>query len=212
LAAVFDFAPGLDQYFDSFEGVEHPFLDALNVSTVVSHAQAERRLGLVRVGAAGGHTVWFNRGVLARWFVAGRIEAVPDDELESWLRALDDPRRVAVAAELAPLAATLAGVPSRVRRVRETSPGHDELEIEPVDLPRLLATSQPWPEGWHASIEGVPAETVVVNGAFLGVVLPAGTDRLSLRFRPPGLLPGAGLAALAALTLALLGWRGRAAR
>lgn len=212
LAAVFDFAPGLGQYFDSFDHVDHPFLDALNVSTVVSHVQAERRLGLVRVGAAGGHTVWFNRGVLARWFVAGQIEAVDDDELESWLRALDDPRRVAVATKLASVAATLAGIPSRVERVRQTPPGHDELEIEPVDRPRLLATSQPWPEGWRASIGGRPAETVVVNGAFLGVVLPPGTDRLSLRFRPPGLAPGIALAAFASLVLGLLRWRERSDR
>jgi uncharacterized membrane protein YfhO len=47
-------------------------------------------------------------------------------------------------------------------------------------------------------------ETLVVNGAFLGVHLPAGASRVELRFRPPGLLPGLllgllGLAATAAL-------------
>jgi uncharacterized membrane protein YfhO len=50
-------------------------------------------------------------------------------------------------------------------------------------------------------------ETVIVNGAFLGVHVPAGASRVELRFRPPGFLPGVllgllGLVATAACCVA----------
>jgi uncharacterized membrane protein YfhO len=66
---------------------------------------------------------------------------------------------------------------------------------------RLLATSLPQPEGWKAG----GMETLVVNGAFLGVHVPAGASRVELRFQPPGFLPGVLLGLLAAAVTAALG-------
>jgi uncharacterized membrane protein YfhO len=85
------------------------------------------------------------------------------------------------------------------------SPGRAVLEV-PGSGDRLLATSLPQPEGWTA----VGMETVVVNGAFLGVHVPAGASRVELRFRPPGFLPGVLLGLLALAVTAALLWTGRA--
>jgi uncharacterized membrane protein YfhO len=85
------------------------------------------------------------------------------------------------------------------------SPGRIVLDV-PGSGDRLLATSLPQPEGWKAA----GLETLVMNGAFLGVHVPAGASRVELRFRPPGFLPGVllGLLALAVLAgMAALLWR-----
>jgi uncharacterized membrane protein YfhO len=88
--------------------------------------------------------------------------------------------------------------------VASLSPGRIELDV-PGSGDRLLATSLPMPEGWKAG----PLETVVVNGAFLGVHVPPGVSRVDLRYSPPGFLAGvlAGAASgLAVLAFLLLPW------
>jgi hypothetical protein len=85
------------------------------------------------------------------------------------------------------------------------SPGH-ALLVVPGTGPRLLATSLPGPTGWQAraGTGGPSLSTLTVNGAFLGVLVPAGIERVDLRYRPPGLGTGTTLAGLAlAGTLAL---------
>jgi uncharacterized membrane protein YfhO len=73
---------------------------------------------------------------------------------------------------------------------------------------RLLATSIPGPAGWRARAAGGPRlAELTVNGAFLGVVLPAGVSRIELAYRPSGLVAGTVLgvlALLAVLTLAVV--------
>lgn len=65
----------------------------------------------------------------------------------------------------------------------------------------VLVTSELAYPGWRASVDGRPAALGVVNGAFRGMVVPAGEHRVELRYAP--VLPWIGRLA-AALTLALL--------
>jgi hypothetical protein len=78
--------------------------------------------------------------------------------------------------------------------------------------PGLLVVTEGWSPGWTASLDGVPARVLRVNGDRLAVVLGAGAHRLVLRYRGPGLRAGVALAALGVFALVLLHRRERRAR
>ena len=54
----------------------------------------------------------------------------------------------------------------------------------------LLVVSQAWAPGWHAWIDGSPAEVLRTNGVVQGVAVPAGRHEVTLRYRAPGLRLG----------------------
>lgn len=206
LEAAFGFAPTTLNYFPSFGGIDHPFLDFLNVRVVASSIGSPPARTLERIdgGRFGPFRVYRNPDALPRWFLPAGAEVIREEDVERWIVSLKDPRRVAV---FDPRAAAWVG-PSRspgpVSAVSK-SPGWIVLDV-PGSGDRLLATSLPQPEGWKAG----GLETLVVNGAFLGVHVPAGASRVELRFQPPGFLPGVLLGALAlAATAGLLisSWR-----
>jgi hypothetical protein len=64
----------------------------------------------------------------------------------------------------------------------------------------VLVTSELAYPGWRATVDGSPAALGVVNGAFRGLVVPAGGHRVELRYTPT--LPW--IARLVALTAAVL--------
>jgi hypothetical protein len=69
---------------------------------------------------------------------------------------------------------------------------------------RLLVIAESFHEGWHARIDGVPLETLRVNGDFMGCFVPAGTHHVSLTFAPA--CEARGRAISIAGLLVLLGW------
>jgi uncharacterized membrane protein YfhO len=71
-----------------------------------------------------------------------------------------------------------------------------------ADGPGLLVVAEGYDAGWSAALDGRPARVVRVNHDQLGVALPEGPHRVTLRYRPRGftaglLLLGAGLVLLA---------------
>lgn len=201
LEAAFGFAPTMLNYFPAFGNVDHPFLDFLNVRTVVAPYDFPVPATLERVDGSrfGYHRVYRNPDALPRYFVAAGADPIAADELRPYIAGMTDPRRVAAydrrAAGWNGDGAVVAASSPRPGRIRlEVTGGGD----------RLLATSLRHPEGWRASDGAHQLETVTINGAFVGVHLPAGAGQVELRFRPRGFLAGlfVGLAALAA-TLAL---------
>ncbi|HXO26840.1 MAG TPA: YfhO family protein, partial [Thermoanaerobaculia bacterium] len=82
----------------------------------------------------------------------------------------------------------------------------------PADGEKLLATSLPLPAGWTAAAEGRALRRVLVNTAYLGVVVPAGVARVDLAFVPPGFRLGAVLSVLGALAVSSLAVLGLARR
>lgn len=73
--------------------------------------------------------------------------------------------------------------------------------------PNLLVLSEPWFPGWHATVDGKPAEILRVDYLLRGIALPSGAHTVELRFRPVSLLVGAGISASTWLALAVLWWR-----
>jgi uncharacterized membrane protein YfhO len=70
---------------------------------------------------------------------------------------------------------------------------------------KLLAASLPFPADWTATARGRGLRRVVVNSAYLGVVVPPGVARVDFAFEPAGFRLGAALSVLTALCLLLLG-------
>ncbi len=210
LRAAFDYRRQVDHYFSPLRRLEHPFLDFLAVSTVVSNSYLPQPEGFERIDSGEAlpqpFVLLHNPGALPRWFLATGADGVPEEELAAWIERMTEPRRVAVAPALA---ATLEA-PLAAGEVRRTGgrPGRIELALAaPAPGPALLATSIPGPDGWRVRADGVRLEPLAINGAYLGAHLPAGTRRVELRFRPPGLLAGCGLALGALLLLAAGRWR-----
>lgn len=191
LDAAFGFAPTTHNYFPTFENIDHPFLDFLNVRAVATLDRFPEPRTLERVdgGRFEPFRIYRNPDALPRWFLPSGVDVIREDGVRSWVASLKDPRRVAV---FDPRAREWVGQGGAVTLVA-SSPGRITLEV-PGSGDRLVATSLPLPEGWRADRGG----TLVVNGGFLGVRVPAGVSRIELRYRPPGLTAGL-IAALAAL-------------
>lgn len=191
LQAAFGFAPTTLNYFPSFGGIDHPFLDFLNVRVIASSIGSPPAKTLERIDGDRFplFRVYRNPDALPRWFLPAGADVIGETDVARWIVSLRDPRRVAV---FDPRAAAWVGQ-TGVVSASSLSPGRIVLDV-PGSGDRLLATSLPQPEGWRTD----GPEILVVNGAFLGVHVPAGVSRVELRFRPPGFLPGVllGLAAL----------------
>ncbi len=72
------------------------------------------------------------------------------------------------------------------------------------DRPRVLALPETDDGGWRASTYGKPLVTVRIDGAFLGIRVPAGESRVVCRYTPPGLRAGAASSLFAAAILAVV--------
>ncbi|HEX2644112.1 MAG TPA: YfhO family protein, partial [Thermoanaerobaculia bacterium] len=147
--------------------------------------------------------IYRDPAALPRWFLPASAEAIDPARLDAWIAGLRDPARVAlwkaeVGDWLPP--ARPAAVPARAV---SAVPGRIVLEV-PGDEERLLATSVPALPGWRVRSGGRDLPLVTVNGAYLGVRVPAGTREVELRFMPRGLVAGAVLGGLAVIILILL--------
>lgn len=222
LDAAFGFRPSPAVYFARFQNVDHPLLDFLDVRLVVSNTGQPRPRTLRRIWfpELGSFRLWRNPDALPRWFLTKGADLVPDRDLAAWIAEMKDPRRVALRPEEVeklgnwrPAFGSSAGRAAPPVGSLGSRPGDLRLRLAPEPLSaagdRLLATSLPGPSGWRAFGSGLAAasvstrlRTLTVNGAYLGVRIPAGVEEIRLRYRPSGLEVGL---ALAALALAALG-------
>jgi uncharacterized membrane protein YfhO len=74
----------------------------------------------------------------------------------------------------------------------------------------LLVVSENLALGWHAKVDGKPAPIVPVDGALIGVFVPAGTHTVTLDYLPKSFVAGGAVTAAALVAGALvLAWPGR---
>ncbi len=99
-----------------------------------------------------------------------------------------------------PVPPGLAGAPGSVR-VERDAPERVTLLVD-SDRPALLVLSDQAAPGWSATIDGLPAPTLVVNHLVRGVRVDGGRHAVEFRYRTPGLVPGF---LVAAATLASIG-------
>jgi hypothetical protein len=144
--------------------------------------------------------------------VAARLHALGDDRAVLEALARPEPARVdplrdalAVAAEAAGREPQPAGRAGRAEVVRRAT---GRLEVR-AEGPGVLVLAESWDRGWSVLLDDRPAPALRVNHSELGVVLPGGTHRVALRYRPRGFTAGLLLCAAAALGLGLLAARER---
>jgi hypothetical protein len=205
LDAAFGFHPTRENYFARLDPAS-PLLRFLNVRVLVTtqYEPARRildaRLERIDQGRFPPFRIYRDPAALPRWFLPAAAEAIEPARLETWIAGLRDPARVALWKEevgdwLPPVRP--AAVPARAV---SSTPGRVVLEV-PGDEERLLATSVPVLPGWRARSGGRDLPLATVNGAYLGVRVPAGVREVELRFVPRGLVAGAILGGLAALVV-----------
>ena len=68
----------------------------------------------------------------------------------------------------------------------------------------FVVFSELWYPGWVADIDGVETSVVRANYALMGVSVPPGTHRVTLRFRPVSLIIGAGLSVATLILLIVI--------
>ncbi len=212
LGEVFDFRPEGRRYKSGFRHLEHPFLDFLNVRAVILGAPAAvpGKLELVSGGAS--PRVFRNPSALPRFFLPVGAELRGRDDALAGIQELRDARRVVLLREEAAgwRAPERSWDPAAVRILRARR-GAVSLLL-PAGGEKLLATSLPFPAGWTAAAEGRALRRVLVNTAYLGVVVPPGVARVDLTFMPPGFRLGAVLSVLGALAVSSLAALGRRRR
>lgn len=72
--------------------------------------------------------------------------------------------------------------------------------------PALLVLSDLHYLGWRGRIDGRPAPILATNGIFRGMIVPAGTSRVEMRYFPTSLRAGLGLLAWGVLVCAIIVW------
>jgi hypothetical protein len=77
-------------------------------------------------------------------------------------------------------------------------PGVWDIDVS-ADRPQLVVVSEAAFPGWKATVDGKGAPTMTADYAFVGVPVPAGTHRLRLRYRAPGVTLGDWLSILTVL-------------
>jgi hypothetical protein len=89
--------------------------------------------------------------------------------------------------------------------VLEYGPNQLRLVVH-TDAPALLVLSDVYYPGWYGYIDGQPASIYPTNAAFRGMLVPVGSHEVKMRFWPPSLQWGLGLALLGLLTLMAGAW------
>jgi len=94
---------------------------------------------------------------------------------------------------------------------RIVAEGAGWLTVE-AEGPGWLVTTRPWYPGWSAQAGGAALTVEPVDGALVGVSLPAGQQTVTIGYRPAGLDRGLAVSGLTALIVIALWWLGRAGR
>ena len=132
------------------------------------------------------------------------VESAPA-AIQTMLGPEFDPARTALVDTPIPGFDRPQSLPPPIGSVVEVSrPSSDRLEITSRLADRgLLVVSEQFFPGWEARVDGQSAQILKVNTVLMGVVVPAGEHRVSLRFLPTAITTGFPIAAVAG-TLCLL--------
>jgi hypothetical protein len=208
LDLAFGFHPSMELYFAPLRNLDHPLLDFLGVRAVLGSPTVPlyRTLPRVDEGRFAPFTLMRNPDALPRWFFPRESVAIERGGLDRWIMELTAARRVAVFRDEVTAWRPVPGDPAGPDpRVVSAVPGRVILEVAPRGE-ALLASSVPFSRGWSARAGGRALPTLHVDGAFLGVRLPAGATRVELRFLPPGFWTGCWAFGLSLAVLFALLW------
>jgi hypothetical protein len=140
-----------------------------------------------------------------------RSYAVEPDSERAWRRVaageIDLTREVLLDREPMPAPPVGEPRPILVARLAEDRPERVVAEIASNTAGLLVVTDLFYP-GWIADEGGRRLEILRADGRFRAVALPAGTHRVTFRYRPLSFLAGAAISLAALLTLLFLAYQG----
>ena len=187
---------GLVLFTDDLWRASSHILDLLRVTTVVLKPELARggpgpSALLVNGRPAGGLVRYEHQPKLPEAFLVG---ATQKTNLSSAIRDIHgaspfDPASVALLDR--PCAACPTGAPGAAGTAGGVAWGLNRAGIT-VDAtrPAMLVLSQAWSPGWQARIDGHAVPVVRADGLVQGVPVPAGSHRVELAYRAPGLRAG----------------------
>jgi hypothetical protein len=177
---------------------EHPIYQLLGVRWIIAPSHFKPVHGLRQVFHDSTARIFERKRVLPLLFLPESAEVPSALPWTEWIA--NNPRF--------DTRALVLPIPGRPTAWSASRPDESTLEIlkrEPARFSvrailaeeRLLASSIYQDLGWHLDLDGRLQTPLVANGPFLAAWLPAGTHRLEVIYRAPGLIPGLMLAALA---------------
>jgi len=183
------------------ENVESPVLDLMNVKYVLASDKAAARLRLVPKyrnveSLPYGQQLFENTAAMPRFFLvhnAGTGESLADVDL----------RQTAITERPVTLPVSSAGGGGDQVTVLRYGPDSLELSVQSAES-SLLVMSENYYPGWKAWLDGQATEIYLTDIAFRGVVVPAGSHRLRMEFRPIVLPISMGISLAAAIVLLML--------
>lgn len=89
-------------------------------------------------------------------------------------------------------------------QVLRDDPGHITADVAATTDGHLLVADAIVRDGWTATVDGSPATITRAEGAFGAVQVPPGRHRVTLTYRPPGLVAGAAVSGAASLAIVAL--------
>jgi len=203
-------AVALQKYFFAFRSAavaRGPLLDLLGVGWVLS----DEALDLPEADPATitGIRAYRNPGALARFRLVHQVEPAASTRaaIGRLLSPGFDPATRAVVVGPLPAAlavGAMAGLPGGDQvQVIDRRAHRIQLEVR-SSSPGVLVSSEIFYPGWDTLIDGRRVETLLVNGAFRGALVPAGTHSVDLRFTPRSFFLGLALTVLSLVALGLM--------
>ncbi len=195
----------------------HPLLDLLGVRYLLATTELRHAGPLTgpRLHGPGGTFVVHERpSALPRAFVVPELRVLPDEDAVT--AAVVDPafapRQAAFVAAGQPGGAPFRGeATAALRTVRFTHDRPNRVELQIGDGPEgVLVLADAWLPGWTAQLaDGTALPILRADAGLRALRLPPGSQRVTFRYRAPGLVPGLLLSALALLALLTLPWLAR---
>jgi hypothetical protein len=195
-------------WYYPLEKLDSPVLDLLNARYVVAGPRAAPRLAAEsrfrHVASLPGNELFENLTVMPRFFLVHQVRLA--DSLAEARAAIDrreiDFRQTALAEEAIPLAPSSEGADD-VKTI-DYQPSALELAVASRGTSLLVAAETDYP-GWQAWVDDRPVAIHRVDIALRGVVVPAGTHRVRMEFRPLILPVSVGITLATLLGLLWLG-------
>jgi hypothetical protein len=192
-------------WFNRVDDPTRPFLSFLAVRWVLTETHVPPPPGWPTRAEGSGLRLLENPTALPLAFVPKLTRREPDAERRlALLRSITDFGERGVVEDGA---ATdwIPNAPARVSLL-EAHAGGAELDVR-AEGEALIATSIPaWP-GWRGEIGGAAIEPILYNHAFFAWRIPAGSNRLTLRYMPDGFRLGALVSAMTAVLAAVILFR-----
>jgi hypothetical protein len=187
------------------ENLDSPVVDLLNVRYIIARAEDGPRLAAIPkfryLTRLPGYELFENTTVFPRFFLVHQARAVASlkEARDLISRHRVDLRQTALVDRPMELAA--AGGSDEVKTLRY-EPNAIELSAQ-TSRGGLLVLSETYYPGWKAWLDDQPTAIYCADIALRGVMVPAGTHRVRMEFRPLILLIALGISLTTAILLAI---------